>query len=199
MALEKRWAAVSQAFTADGTLQGVVPVADSSGFFAKQTVSIISDTQPRQDFQVKRVYPGQIWVGLTTTGIMNYIDVSAYKLADHAVITANEQVKPTLKPDEIWQAVYQFDPAVAIRGLGVDENGNPWGPNNPMPVSASSGGGGIVPSKYGDVKATYDVNGNVTRYDFYSQTVLQGYIIISYDVNGNQIDYQGYNASGMPL
>lgn len=126
MALEKRWEGVSQAFTANGTQKGVVQVADATGFFAKQQVSLYSNTQSRTVYEVKRVYPTEIWVGLVGTGIDRYEDVSAYTVADSATITANEQVKPSIKPEDILQAVYQRDPAAALRNLLVDKFGNPF-------------------------------------------------------------------------
>lgn len=125
MALEKRWEAVSQALTLDGSAQGYITVADASGFFAKQSVTLSSNTQKR-NLEVKRVYPTQIWLGEIGTGIDRYADLSAFTVADSAVITANEQVKPSIKPEDILQAVYQRDPAAALRNLLVDKFGNAY-------------------------------------------------------------------------
>ena len=138
MALEKSWEQVSQLFTSNGTTNGIIAVTDASGFFAKQKVTLSSNTQPKQEYEVKRVLPGKVIVGLCGTSIVSYTDVSAYTLADAAVIFAAEQNKKQIQPPEIWNAVYERDPAVAIRTKLVDIFGTSIGPNNPLPVQFSA-------------------------------------------------------------
>jgi len=124
MAIEKSFDAVSQPFTANGTAQGIITVADASGFYAKQKVTLTSNTQPALQLEVRRVTPTTIQVGHPGTPFNGpYADVSAYTVADSATATAPEQVKPVLKPDEIIQAVYARDPAVALRTLQVNKFG----------------------------------------------------------------------------
>lgn len=125
MALAKRWERVSQAFTANGTTDGIVTVSDATGFFAKQKVSLISDTQQPIELEVKKVFPTTIQVGRLQKGIDDYIDISQFLTVDNARITANQQVKPSLQPDEIFNAAYQHDPAVALRNLLVNKFGVP--------------------------------------------------------------------------
>jgi hypothetical protein len=124
MAIEKSFDAVSQPFTANGTVDGIITVADASGFFAKQKVTLRSSTQPPVQFEVRRVTPTTIQVGVPGSAFNGpYANVSAYTVADSAEIIAPEQIKPTLKPDEIIQAVYARDPAVALRTLQVNKFG----------------------------------------------------------------------------
>lgn len=124
MAIEKSFDAVSQPFVANGTVQGVITVADASGFYAKQKVTLTSNTQSALQLEVRRVTPTTIQVGHPGTPFNGpYADVSAYTVADSAIVAAPEQVKPVLKPDEIIQAVYARDPAVALRTLQVNKFG----------------------------------------------------------------------------
>jgi hypothetical protein len=139
VALEKRWEQVSANFTADGTSDGIVPVADASGFFAKQKVTVKSDTQQPIFLEVKRVYPTKVVVGLDDKGIDHKQNMSAYLVVDNANIFAAEQTKTKLQPDEIFNAVYERDPAVALRGLLVDSFGNVYKVTNPFPVSVGDG------------------------------------------------------------
>lgn len=125
MAIERKWEGVSQFFVNNGTLNGIIVVPDASGFFAKQKVTLTSDTQPAKQYEVRRVTPTSVQVGEINTQFTTYADVTAYTIADNAKITAPEQDKPTLKPDDIWQAIYQRDPAVALRNLLVSKFGIP--------------------------------------------------------------------------
>lgn len=125
MAIERKWEAVSQNFTGDGNQDGLIPVANASGFFAKQRAVLTSNTQQKLIIEVRRVTATTIQVGLPGSPFTTYTDVSAYTLADAANIRADEQDKPILKPDEIWQAIYQRDPAVALRELLVNKFGVP--------------------------------------------------------------------------
>jgi len=125
MALERKWEAVSQAFTADGTQNGIITVADASGFYAKQKVTLISNTQPSSLFEVRRITRTTIQVGDIGSSFNTYSDVSKYLVADSAQIIAPEQEKPTIRPDDIFQALYNKDPSVALRNLIVDKFGIP--------------------------------------------------------------------------
>jgi hypothetical protein len=126
MAMEKRYDAVSQNFTANGTALGIVTVADASGFFAKQQVTLYSNTQSPAQYEVKIVTRTTIQVGPTNTNIDQYSDVSAFLVADVAVIVAGRQQKSNIKPDDILAGIYARDPAVALRNLLVDKFGTPY-------------------------------------------------------------------------
>jgi hypothetical protein len=182
MAIEKSWTVVApQPFTADGTTLGEVRLASTAGFKVKQTVGIQSSAQPPIAVQVKRVVsPTLLIVGPLAESLQppqrqqgNQLlsvrsDISAYLVADGAFIYAAEQPKANLKPDDIWQAVYDQEPAVALRTTQVDQFGNYWTPANPFPVAIegtiSIGQVEILGSPSGDllnVNADGSINVNI--------------------------------------
>lgn len=205
MAYQHFWAPAQQNFTANGGQNGGIQVSNPAGFFVTAYVALTSNTltEPKV-VQIKKIVteslPYTIFVGPLDEkdkDLAQRVDVSAFLLSDAAVILQPLQKIPQIKEPYIPNFVYERDPVKAFRVEPVDAKGNPISATNPLPVA--TGGGGIAPASFGDVKATYDSNGNVTQYSFYAKTILQGYIIISYDSNGNQVDYQGYDASGNPL
>lgn len=123
MAIERKWEAVLQPFVNNGTQQGVIVVPDATGFFAKQKVTLTSNTQQPKVYEVRRVTQFTVQVGEVGSQFEQYANITNYTIADLATITAPEQQKPTIKPDEIWQAIYQKDPAVALRNLLVNKFG----------------------------------------------------------------------------
>lgn len=144
MSIEKKWAAVApKLFTVDGNVYGIVSVADTSGIKVKQRIVISASTLPNLQLQVKRVISNtQFIVGAFPTKVGESLlsvraDLSAYTIALGSYVYAEEQDKSNLKPDDIWQAVYEQEPAVAIRTLPVDEYGRSFGSANPMPVSVT--------------------------------------------------------------
>lgn len=140
MAFERKLAAVPpQAFTANGTPQGVVTIASTCGFYIKQDVCLASNTIPSAGFQVKNILSEtQLILGPKNNSLnapLNPTDLSAYTVADHATISAQEQNNFPIKPDDHYLAVYMPAPVSADRTLGVDCYGNPWDANNPLPVA----------------------------------------------------------------
>jgi len=139
VSLERKWERVSQAFTANGATNGAISVADASGFYVKQKVTLTSNTQQPKYLEVRRVNPLTIFTAEVGTPFGSpYYDVSAFLLADNANITAEEQVKPTIKLDDIIQAVFAREPSNAIRSLLVDALGTPYGDTHPVPVNLTS-------------------------------------------------------------
>lgn len=140
--LEKRFQAVPpQPFTADGTADGIVTIADTRLFKVKQKVFVRSNTVPSIDgLEVKRIISQtQMIVGPEKQPIHAYSDLSNLLVADSAVIGSNEQVRPSIPVEEFSRAVYEEEPAVAIRSMLVDKNGNDYRTDNPLPVQLSSG------------------------------------------------------------
>lgn len=130
MAIEKKWPAVApQLFTSDGGQYGIIKIASASGFKVKQRIVVSAIGQPQLVLQVKRIIgPDTLVVGpLPTTQKDNTLtartDLSAYTVILSAYIYAEEQDKAVLKPDDILQAVYDQEPAVALRSVLVDEYG----------------------------------------------------------------------------
>lgn len=140
--LEKRFNAVPpQPFTANGTANGVVTVADTRLFKVKQRVFLRSNTVPSTDgLEVKRIISQtQLVVGPEKQPIHVHSDVSNFLVADNAVIGSNEQVRPSIPVEEFSRAVYEEEPTVAVRTMLVDKQGNDYRVDNPLPVQLSTG------------------------------------------------------------
>lgn len=138
----KRLGVLPRALTSDGSANGLVQVADITGFYVKQKVSIKSNTQPSQLFEIKRFDSlTSFYVGPLPPqgGIEKRSNISAYLVADGAVISAEEQDRPGIKPDEHERAVYAEEPIVAKRTIQVDQFGRYYTVDNPMPVQLSDG------------------------------------------------------------
>ena len=202
MAYERLWSKVQQAFAANGSIDGGIQVADSSGFFVTAYVQIFSNTQQPRNLQIKKIVtetkPYTIYVGPLSekqSDINARTPVNEYLLIDNAQILQPEQKIGEIKEPNVINNVYERDPVKAFRVEPVDPYGNPIGPNNPLAVYIKS----LAPSGFGDVQITYDSSSNPIQYNFYLKTVLQGYITVTYDTNDNPINYQGYDAAGNPL
>lgn len=148
MAIEKKWERQGPVFfTQDGTEFGLIRVSSVELFKVKQKVAIGSDTQPLINLEIKRipslteiiVGPGKDSKNRKITSLKARYDLSAYTAADNAFIRAEEQSKVTIPEKDIVQAVYEFEPTVAVRTFSVDRVGNPWSESNPFPVQLSDG------------------------------------------------------------
>ncbi len=122
---EKSWLNVPpQAFTADGFADGRIQIDDTSGFFVKQRVFVVSDTQPKIELEIKFVSDeANIYVGPLDAKLGGRYDLTAYTMADNATVSAPPQQKSIPISDEVIKAVYQQEPAVALRSALVDKYG----------------------------------------------------------------------------
>jgi hypothetical protein len=159
VALEKRLEAIPpQSFTADGTINGLITVADATEYKVKQQVFLSASTLPDLDqIEIRRVINAghgvnatQLYVGPKGGSIDARTDVSAYTVALGAAITANEQNRPSIPNESINRAVYEEEPTVALRVFPVDEMGNDYNADNPFPVAAVFDGD----VKVGDIRIT---------------------------------------------
>ena len=66
-------------------------------------------------------------------------DISAYLVADSATVSASPQDKNITPPVDHEHAVYEQEPTLAKRTISVDEFGNFYDVNNPIPVRLSDG------------------------------------------------------------
>lgn len=141
MALEKRWTLVPpRPLVSNGSVDGGISVATSIGFFVKQLVILSSGTQPAIQFQVKRVVGNVVYVGDPNKDIFQRSDVSAYLVSSAAAISALEQLRATIPPDDATRAVFQEEPVVALRTIQIDSYGVPFGsPENPIAVDLQGG------------------------------------------------------------
>lgn len=136
MAIEKKWAKVPpESFTADGTTDGHITVVNSELFYVKQEVRLFSDDLSPIIVEIKRIN-SRVDIEVGPKGNINQrTDVSGYLLADNAMISAEEQVRPTISWEDIRRAVYEEEPTVALRTTWVDKLGNKYGDDNPIPVA----------------------------------------------------------------
>ena len=134
---EKSWLAVApQLFTTDGSSSGIISIPNTAGFKVKAQLVLSASTLPNLTVQLKRVLSStQMLVGPIGQNINATIDISAYTVALGAFVLQNQQARVTIAPADIVQAVYEQEPTVAIRVLDVDEFGNPYNADNPMPIA----------------------------------------------------------------
>lgn len=169
--IERKWLAVTATpLIADGSAIGIVTVADTAGFYTKQSVYLASSTIPAKQFQVQEVIsPTQLVLGPpnpSKVGRENFADVSAYLALDGAALAAPEQDKKANPPDkDHYSAIYASDPIVADRVIFVDQYGKYYGEGNPLPIAFDGTISiGNVEIHYGDnvLKVNSDGSINVT-------------------------------------
>lgn len=180
MAIERKWLTIPpRLFTADGTDQGVITVSTTKDVRVKMLAVIQAPNLPPIQTQVKRVISEtQFVVGPTPqelqgkAGLRTTTDISAYTVAEGSFFYCAEQDKSMLKPDDIEQATYEQEPVVARRVISVDQFGNFYDNDNPLPISDV---GSAADKAWDDllltrdpvtqdlVKAEYKKDGNVVR------------------------------------
>jgi hypothetical protein len=178
---------------ADGSKYGLVRVADIRGFYVKQKITLVSPVAPPVELEVKRFESlTSFYVGpLPANGgkIGDRSDITAYKVADGAVIAAGEQDRPGIKPDEHERAVYMEEPIVAKRVISVDEYGSVYGKDNPIPVAVTDTAG-FAPSDFDEVTITRDVEEYPTSYNFFKNSSPVGVIAVTYNQEKSAIKYK---------
>ena len=115
------------ALTADGTqFWHRIRRPDSRGFKEIKQIVVLVATWTAENPEVKImrfISPTQFYVGpkvpTAGQGLQSRADISAYTVAAGAYVYAAEQDKVTIKPDDIWQAIYRqerehYDVAVQI-------------------------------------------------------------------------------------
>lgn len=206
-AIEKQWPAVApQLFTADGTAQGVVTVANSTGFKVKQQIVIVATGLPNLTVKIMRfISPTQFYVGPTNPtagqGLTGRTNISAYTVLLGAYVYAETQPKVTIRPDDIIQAVYRQEPGTTIGVELDDEWGNPYNAENPIPVTfdgtievgevevIGSNGNILEPNPDGSINVVVESgSGGGTIPSTWSD------IKLAYDSNNNLIQVQFYSA-----
>jgi len=156
MASERTWPAVSEAFTANGTAAGAVTVGSTDGFKVKARVILFSSTQPRYALEIKAVLSEvTILLGPADRDMALREDVSRFTLADGATILQEKQKRPSISPGDYERAMYEEEPAVALRTTLVDKQGNTFGNSaNPFIVGSLA---------YDEIDITRDVDGDISR------------------------------------
>lgn len=140
MAYERHWEeAPERPISSDGGVDGSVTLSDLSGFYVKQQVTLKSNAVTSRVYQVKKidVYNSKIFLGDVGKPIGQLSDLSDFTLADSATIKAEKQPKNTVPKDDQAQGTYETEPVVARRVVLVDEKGQKYTDDNPLPTSAT--------------------------------------------------------------
>jgi len=196
MALERSWFSATQSFTLDGNASGLITVADSAGFYVGQIVQLSSNTQSSTNYKIKRIEgKTKIYVGPAVRQdgqpFHTYANVSNFLVSDSAKIYAAEQGKPTIKPDEWEQNTHEHEPILAKRVINVDQYGNHYTQDNPMPVTMGLPTlVTLVPESYDDAKIIRNSDGLATQYQFFLNGVSVGNVDVTYDADSNSIRYR---------
>jgi hypothetical protein len=136
---ERLLASVSQNFISDGSSSGLVAISSTSGFKVKSKISIVSNTAPSINLEVKRVIDStHLLVG--PIGAINLrTDISAYTVIASAQIVSGEQQRPDITPIDRDRYTYDEEPTLARRSVLVDEFGKYYTEDNPTPVIVGDG------------------------------------------------------------
>ena len=150
---EKRILVVDkQPLLSNGSIKGEITVSDTSLFRVGQIVTLSSDTKDNADYQVKRILKNtSISLGRSDKPIQDRVDVSAYKIADNAVMFAREQKRPPVPEQEIERHTYEEEPVVARRVVLIDKYGERYALDNPVPSIISDGEDSLVINPDGSV------------------------------------------------
>jgi hypothetical protein len=190
---ERKWAEVGPLLlTLDGTSNGELQVVSTQGIKAKQRIRLKSNSQPDEQFEVKRVINSTtLLVGPIGRPIDVFSDVSNFLVSESATLFAPEQQRPAIPDKEFERAVYEEEPTVAKRVIAVDQFGNSYTPENRLPVDV--GGDisidgtievdldGFSTSESDSVQITGSLNGssNSVKYGFVNN--LRQQILASHD------------------
>ena len=195
MAIEKKWLAVPpRLMTADGTTLGVITTTSTRNLRVKMAVVLQAPAIPPTRLQVKKVLSQtQFIVGPfpdTNTqgkaGLKTVSDVSVYTVAAGSFWLTEEQDKSIPKSDDIDQAVYEQEPVVAKRTISVDEFGNFYNEDNPIP-SVNVGSGADKP--WDDLLITRDpVTQDITKTEYKKSGATVRTLDFTYDAYENLIE-----------
>ncbi len=146
--LERFWPAVSQALTVNGDVTGILTVASTSGFYSHQLVELSGTALTTVQAKVLEVLSSTtLRVGSRTADTDgNGISCITFTTVASSKIYAASQKKYHPGNDEVTAAIYEAQPAAAVRVMTVDRQGNY--------IDASGGAGGTVVTVNGSVTAT---------------------------------------------
>lgn len=126
-------------FTANGTSNGVVTVANSLLFKVGQIVNLFSDVIQPIQVEVKFIGTATtLEVGDPNKSLEDRKDLSSFLTSDNASISANSQTRPAISMEDVIRSVWDESPVVGLRTSLVDELGNKYNASNPVPVILES-------------------------------------------------------------
>lgn len=131
---ERRWPTV---ILAPITIANhVVTVSSTKGLHTKQEIILSNGSLPQLTLEIKRVISDtQIAVGEKDKAINKLENPVAYS---GGILTSIEQKRNEFGAEIVWRAVYEEEPAVALRTVLVDWVGSYYSLANPLPVSVST-------------------------------------------------------------
>jgi len=192
MAIEKRWEAIApRLFTSNGGIEGQITLNSTIGFKVKQQVILKSSSQPGTILEVKRVVSKTLMFVGKPGNINDRQNISAYLVADGASVEALEQPRANIHIQEHENAVYAEEPIVAKRSILVDELGNYYNDQNPIPIKIDySQSDSSVKSTFGEIASlAANTQTNVVSYmapldkeSFLEKIEVSGTNIAEYEV-----------------
>lgn len=116
---------------------GIITVSSTCRLRVKQLISFSKIGVESKTFQVKKVLSDtEFLVGDPGTSIGKIVTPTEYSGGSASVY---EQQRNTIAEGYVIRSVYEEEPVIALRTIGVDCLGNHWGKDNPFPVEVVSG------------------------------------------------------------
>lgn len=131
--------------TVDGTVDGVITIADTYCFKVGQQV-LFKNGPTFLKAKVKRVISKTQLIVINTSDPVttsNKLDMSSFPAG--STIELQEEKRPVIDLLEIQRQVYEEEPTVALRTHNVDHLGRSYGDDNPVPISLSPNTPGSTP------------------------------------------------------
>jgi hypothetical protein len=146
MAIEKAWLPIApRLLTSNGKKNGEIQLSTTKSFRVGMIVLLSSNSLPTpKSFKIKRIIDNKVYLGSPDKNILHREDMTGYLLADAAVIWANEQEKAKVPFDDQEMASWEHEPINGRRVFLIDEEGNPYGEDNPVPTTAQINLGSIT-------------------------------------------------------
>jgi hypothetical protein len=182
---ERRWDSVRLSPIA--VSNHTVTVPSTQKLHTKQAV-VLSLGANSDEYEIKAVISEtQIRVGKKGTDIARFENPIQFNGGE---LVLSEQARNSIEGGVVWRAVYQEEPAVALRTMAVDYQGRAFdseidqdGKVRLMVSGGGSGGG----SAWDKVILARDIDGDITTATYENQNVVQETYALSYDVNKDLI------------
>ena len=134
---EKRYLLIPPtALTANGTVDGLITIANTYGFKVGQTV-LFKQASTFFEAKVQKVTSETQFIVINAAEAVttkNKLDMSSF-LSGTTTVELREKPRPGIDLLEIQRQVYEEEPTVALRHHSVDWLGRSYDANNPMPIS----------------------------------------------------------------
>jgi hypothetical protein len=128
---EKKWPSVI--LTPISVANHIVTVPSVLGLHVKQIVVLLATGEDPQEFEIKRILSEtQLRVGPKDGGRMN--EYSNPIQFNGGTLAMSEQNRNPMASEIVLRAVYEEEPAVALRTILIDRLGDYYSVDNPVPV-----------------------------------------------------------------